>query len=394
MTSRHSLAKLAMRELADAPVDVGDVSRRDADAAIAEIARELAAVGKRRRRRWTTMIALGMAAAVVLAVGMMTWGRGSVVTTASVDSVAGGVRLVRGDHGRSMVRGDAVAQGDRVIASAGGSATLHMRDGTELRAVRGTDVFVAEQGLSQVFELRAGTVQLHVAKLQTGERFIVRTGDAEVEVRGTEFSVEVGEICAGSTTRVAVREGTVVVRHAGVEARVTANESWPAGCDRQASAASSTPPPRESAPPSPSSAPPPPTSAPPPPATAPPAPPVVAPPSPVAAQRTGLGPANAPAPAPARPVVAPSSELAEQNRLFADAMAAKRRGDVPATLSALNRLSSAHPTGPLAESAHVERMRVLVNVDRKRASDAARAYLARYPNGYARGEARALIAAP
>ncbi|HSO40254.1 MAG TPA: FecR domain-containing protein, partial [Labilithrix sp.] len=327
--TKHSLAKLAMRALADAPLDVDDVSRRDADLAIAAIARELAEVRKRRQRRWT--LALAAAAAVVLTVGM-TWRRGSVEATASVDFVSGGVMLVHGDEGRKMTRGDGLAQGDRVVASAEGAATLRLRNGTELRAVRGADVLLAEQGRSQVFDLRAGTVNLHVAKLQAGERFVVRTGDAEVEVRGTEFTVEVGEACGGSTTRVAVREGIVVVRHAGVEARVTANESWPPACERPASAPSRSPllPSQASVPPAsvsasasvsplmPSEAPPVPSEAPGPTAMAAVRPPVLLPASTNGAPRPAAAPSSA-----------PGSELAEQNRLFADAMAAKRRGDVP-----------------------------------------------------------------
>jgi hypothetical protein len=71
-------------------------------------------------------------------------------------------------------------------------------------------------------------------------------------------------------------------------------------------------------------------------------------------------------------------------------MACKRRGDVAGSLAALDGLIAAYPRGTLAESAQVEKMRVLASADRRRAADAARAYLARYPNGYARDEARAL----
>jgi outer membrane protein assembly factor BamD (BamD/ComL family) len=75
-------------------------------------------------------------------------------------------------------------------------------------------------------------------------------------------------------------------------------------------------------------------------------------------------------------------------------MAAKRRGDVAAALASLDRVAAVHPRGPLVESAAVERMRLYATTDRGRASEAARTYLARYPNGYARDEARALLAAP
>lgn len=221
-------------------------------------------------------------------------------------------------------------------------------------------MLVVDQGRDEIFELRAGSVQLHVAKLVSGDRFIVRTSDSEVEVRGTQFRVDVGPPCEGTTTRVVVTEGTVVVRHGGAETRVTANESWPAHCETQVAA-----------PTTPASA------------LAVEPPPVVASAQPITTAVTAAKRTNV-----------PSSDLAEQNRIFADAMAAKRRGDAPAALAALDRLASAYPQGPLAESAAVERMRILAASEPARGAEAARAYLARYPHGYARAEAQHLLGAP
>ena len=100
---------------------------------------------------------------------------------------------------------------------------------------------VAAEGAAQVLHLDAGSVELHVEKLTSAQRFLVDTPDSEVEVRGTRFSVSVvppDAACgAGVRTRVAVTEGVVVVRHAGLEDRVALGESWPAGCLRVAGAA-------------------------------------------------------------------------------------------------------------------------------------------------------------
>jgi ferric-dicitrate binding protein FerR (iron transport regulator) len=367
--SRPSLAKLAMRELADAPLDVEAPSRRAAEAAIAEIARELEAARARRRRWAAGLVALAVAAAVSVASTALLRGGAPAAdaATAAAGFVSGGVMLVRGDQGATLATGAGIRKGDRIVASAGGAATLRLRKATELRATRGADVLVAEQGAVQIYDLRAGTVDMRVTKLEPGERFVVRTSDAEVEVRGTEFRVDVGEVCAGTTTRVTVREGTVVVRHGDRESRVTANEHWPAGCGERTSALST-------------------SSVMPPPSPATPSPALTSPPpSPV--------PSSAAAPPPEPPRAAPS-DLSEQNRLFAEAMAAKRRGDAPGALSALDRLVTGYPRGPLAESAYVERMRVLASADRRRAAEAARTYLSRYPKGYARDEARALSSSP
>ena len=55
-------------------------------------------------------------------------------------------------------------------------------------------------------------------------------------------------------------------------------------------------------------------------------------------------------------------------------------------------LASRYPSSPLAENAHIERMRLLGASDGRRGAEAARAYLARYPHGFARAEANDLLA--
>lgn len=365
------LAKLALRRLADARPDVEPPTPSEAEGAIAAIARELEATRARRRKRIGALAILSLAAAALLAIGAS--GLRSPAGAVAED-ISGSVLVVRGDRGTTLARGGTIGKGDRVVASARGSASLRLAKGTELRALDGADVLVAENGKDEVFELRAGSIELHVAKLGTGERFIVRTADSEVEVRGTRFRVDVGEPCAGTTTRVGVTEGVVVVRHGGAEARVTANESWPPGCATSTKLASPLPTVAPTAPTAPMAV------------VEPASPPVV---SPMRSVATPSKPAVAPAPPPMS-----SSDLAEQNRLYAEAMAAKRRGDTPSAVRALDRLSAAYPHGPLAESASVERMRLLASSDPSRAADAARAYLARHPKGYAREEARRLAGAP
>lgn len=381
MTAPSPLAKLALRALADAPVDVEPPSPRDEEAAIAAIARELETRRRRRSRRVALLASVSFAAAAALVVTLGGASRRTASEAATVESVSGTVLVVRGHEGVTLGQGARVGRGDRVVASAAGSTVLRLRKGTELRAMSGADVRVAEDGRAEVLELHAGSVQLHVAKLAPGDQFIVRTSDAEVEVRGTQFRVDVGEPCAGTATRVAVTEGVVVVRHAGAETRLVANESWPTQCIAQTAAA---PPAHVPAParsreesPEPASIPDGRVG----PQAAPPAPVHVAPPTSsvaIAAQRSSTA----------------SSDSAEQNRLFTEAMAAKRRGDRTAALDSLDRLTSAFPHGLLAESAAVERMRILAASDPTRAAEAARTYLARHPNGYARGEALKLTGSP
>jgi hypothetical protein len=255
-----------------------------------------------------------------------------------------------------LVDGRAVASGSRIVTPPNGQATLSFSTGTTASLGPGADMSIQEEGGSEVLRLDGGSVDLHVAKLVAGQRFLVDTVDTEVEVRGTRFHVEVVDpatACAGGVvTRVAVSEGVVVVRHAGVEASVAAGDVWPSGC----------------------------------------------------ATAIGIAPeagAGAGAAHPARvarspvPVEAPAraSDLAGQNDLFAQGKAAWRRGDGSGALAAYDRLLARYPGGQLAEYAWVERMRVLRSTAPDRAPASAREYLARYPSGFARPEAEALVQA-
>ena len=60
--------------------------------------------------------------------------------------------------------------------------------------------------------LESGTIHVEVSRLDPGERFRVRAGDGEVEVRGTAFDVTVD---GGHMERVAVEHGRVEVRRPG-----------------------------------------------------------------------------------------------------------------------------------------------------------------------------------
>jgi hypothetical protein len=73
-------------------------------------------------------------------------------------------------------------------------------------------------------------------------------------------------------------------------------------------------------------------------------------------------------------------------------MRLKRGGDAAGALAKLDRLLGSYPSGPLSESAAVERMRLLAASDRPRAAASAREYLRRHPRGFARAEAETIAA--
>ena len=225
-----------------APVPPGPMDRARAIAAVAQ------AIETRARRRRTARWAGGAVAAAAAVVGVFVGSHalGHVVARAPsqvassggpeivAHPAAGGASVLVSGAQAPLVEGRSLASGSRIVTPPGGRATLSFSTGTSVALGEGADVTVGGDGGSAVLQLAGGVVDLHVAKLGAGQRFVVNTPDAEVEVRGTHFRVAVAApdpACGGgTTTRVVVTEGVVVVRHAGAESRVAAGERWPSAC--------------------------------------------------------------------------------------------------------------------------------------------------------------------
>jgi hypothetical protein len=277
--------------------------------------------------------------------------------------VAEGVAAIVGGQPVALGAGTRVSEGTELRTADGSAAELDYDTGTRVTIAGGTRVRLIEQRASKRFAIEAGAFTARVSKLGPGERFVVATPDAEVEVRGTAFRVSVvpaDPSCGGGTpTRLEVSEGVVVLRHDGTEVSVAAGAKWP-DC-------ASPGPPSSSAP--------------------------------SAAAAVVAPAAAAPVPASLRlrqvesaaPSPSAESSLSEQNDLFDIAMRAKRAGRTADALATLERLRARYPAGPLAETADVERMRLLTGPARSRA---AHDYLERWPRGFARPEAETFAGAP
>lgn len=377
---------------------------------VATVERALRQRARRRvAARWTARglagtTALAAAAAIVLAL------RGAPHSSDPTAAGSGSGRTDRADpfaaDGRLDPRALVIAEGigsssalspgADVSAPRGQPVRLTSAEGTELVLEAGSSLTVMEMGPTRRFALLRGAVRAQVHELRAGDRFLIDTSDAEVEVHGTRFRVETGvnsgEICepvAGAThagrpvrgravaTRVSVQAGIVAVRSAGREVRLLAGDTWPGPVACTAStpppsrpisgparsrpiAAQARPPrpnePRESAPP----------------------------------ETPGLGPAPVANGAP-RPAGAEASDLPAQNNLFSAAVAARRSGQIGRALALYQQLIDRYPDSSLVESALAARMRVLAEQrDARAARAAAAAYLARFPDGFARAEAREL----
>ena len=372
--------------------DISPRSNRDEEIAIIE-----QAMDRRRRVRWQMVVGCSAVAALVVgSVGAGRFGRektlpqsvyatsmeskGPSATGAIAIAIASGSGAIVAAPGSSTPAavGRALHAGSRLIVDPSAGATLSLSTGTHLEVEPGSQLSVIEDSRAQVFALNAGSLRADVAKLAQDERFIVRTTDAEVEVRGTSFVVDVvpsDPACgAGTTTRVTVFEGVVVVRAGGQEETVERGAHWPRGCRKSsiviasAGGASKHVAKVDPARPTPSM---------PPHASAPESQP------PTAAPSTHHAP-------PAQRTA--SSSLAEENNLFAEGMVARRRGNVPLALERMERFLERYPASSLAENAAVERMRLLRAIDPAKATAAARQYLLRYPNGFARADAEAILA--
>ncbi len=344
---------------------------------VMELQREMSQ-RRERKRRWALGVAL---AALIGGFGgllLVLQGNARLDTPATLVPLITGVRLVAGHA--SLRDGASLASLSEGAITLGGESVLVTRaeEGAELRLASDTALSVApatevgivrEQPTSGGFEervrLRAGSVALKVPKLGERGKVSVETGDALVEVHGTQFSVRVVQRPPLEPfTEVQVREGRVLVKAGehetflGAGARWTSRELVPV-----ASAADAHKEPEPT--------------------------PAVELPAQVS-RRAGAARRARPSEAPAS-----ASELAAQNRLLETAELAQKSGMPALALQRLDALIMRYPEAELAHNARVERFRLLSRAGRRsEAASAARDYLERHPSGFARREAELLLAAP
>ena len=357
-------AQLLRQQANTAPCATDDETRARS---LGTIHQALVAGRKRRTRVW-----LGSAAALAAAIALVALARERFDTrardTARVVMIATpvgkGAKVSNRTGSRELGPRVPLAEGSTIMGHRAGGATISISTGTSLKLAGTAKLSIESAGATQRLSLAAGQLEAHVAKLEPGQRFIIDTPDASVEVRGTAFRLKVlegaDECGSNSRTRVQVSEGIVDVVANGQLTKLRAGDRWPATCAWQPAVAQTD-----------------------------------------AASQMAEAPARQAEGStrsiprsrsiPMRPATSAASTLTEQNDLFARAVRARRSGDSNEAMRLYSRLLAVYPQSPLAQNAHVEMMRLLAVSDTAAARRQAEKYLRNYPNGFARDEAHRLL---
>jgi hypothetical protein len=389
-------AQALLRAWAEAPVPTDDPTaaelrrRRVVAATGRTIAR--AAGARAKKQRWLRIGTTFASAAALLAVVGVGWRAGSrwhraaddaTSTIAQAQLLAGSIH--RGHQGMAApaVAADgrvALSPGDEVTTDQNGRGEIVLTDGVAIALEARTHVRLPDvagssalmQGTEQV-GLDAGSVFVRVPPLPHGHTFAVRTPDTTITVHGTAFAVDVLPAAQGTAgTRVRVSSGVVSVAAGGRgEVYLTAGMEWSSADAAPHVALGEAP--REA-----------PVAA------------AASPGQPVGASRAAPSHrGRAQARAAAHDDSASASTLGEENRLLTSAIAAAKGGNYGDAVDTLDDLLRRFPTSPVAPEAHVQRFRILEQSGNgAAAAREARTYLALYPEGSAREEAKRLAVEP
>jgi ferric-dicitrate binding protein FerR (iron transport regulator) len=319
----------------------------DRDRAVARMEKTLRAMARERERTRVLRIGAVAAMAAALLLGLGVWkpwksAPPPVATNAPavrLAAISGEVAVNRAGAIEGNLKPD-----DRVSTAPNAHARLVFPSGATVELGPSTTIVPHLDG-GEIAELELGSIETHVPKLGDRGIFGILTPNAQVIVHGTTFEVEVQK--SDPRTHVHVTEGRVEVVSPPEDVFLDTGDSWPSSKTADVQ------------------------------------------PAPIDSH-------DRPAPSIARkskPSLAPSTSLAEQNKLLQAALAARREGRDADALAKLDELLRTYPNSPLAQEAHANRFRALEKLGRHAEAVAeAGDYLATYPDGFARDEAKALVA--
>src|SRR5437879_1392784 len=167
--------------------------------------------------QWS-LVRLSFAAAAVAVLIAAVWiGRnwyfaGPPGTRARVDSIEGQAYRIGPAGERALKLGDEVGEGEFIRTAANSRAKVRLLEGSQVEMNQRAELAVSASRRDTTIHLDQGSIIVQAAKRHTGHLY-VRAPDCTIAVTGTVFSVNSGT----KGSRVAVVEGEVHVKHAGVE---------------------------------------------------------------------------------------------------------------------------------------------------------------------------------
>ncbi len=324
-----------LREEAVPSVEDADraVARRARLVPLIEVAiRKQAAndLARRRSRRWVAFAAVAAAAAfAVLGGGALLSGpsqpaqhaSSSAAEPATPSAVATILQLDPGatvlDPSGAPHDGGPIVPGSRVTTSESASATIVTATGVTLTLAASSELALNGGELThEMVQLSEGELAVDVPAGDRARQFMVVAPLATVVVHGTRFSVSTAGTGVATTTEVEVTEGVVSVLHASGETILKQGGRWRSG-----------------------------------------------PPLEPSASAADTASARA---IPAQSSAGAVTALAEQNKLYQEAMNAKKSGDDAGAIQKLDALLVRWPGSPLAEEAKAERARAQTRLGAKR----------------------------
>jgi ferric-dicitrate binding protein FerR (iron transport regulator) len=131
---------------------------------------------------------------------------------ARIDSIEGQAYSVGATGERALKVGDEVGQSEFIRTAANSHAKVHLFEGSQVEMNQRAELSVSASRRDTTIHLDQGSIIVQAAKRHTGHLY-VSAPDCMVAVTGTLFSVNSGT----KGSRVAVIEGEVHVKHAGLE---------------------------------------------------------------------------------------------------------------------------------------------------------------------------------
>jgi len=167
--------------------------------------------------QWSIVRLSFAVATVALLVALVWTGRnwyfaGPTGSRARIDSIEGQAYGIGAAGGRALKTGDEVGEDELIRTAANSHAKVRLFEGSEVEMNQRAELKVSARRRDTTIHLDQGSIIVQAAKRHTGHLY-VSAPDCLVAVTGTVFSVNSGT----KGSRVAVIEGEVHVKHAGLE---------------------------------------------------------------------------------------------------------------------------------------------------------------------------------